>query len=238
MDIERVLQRFEALRDPKAVAGMERFGIKAKMAYGVQMPVLRTMGKEIGKDHTLALRLWAIDCRETRILASIIENPDTLTENQMEEWVHDFDSWEICDQTIMNLFGPSKFAWKKAVEWSGRKEEFVKRAGFVLMAWLGVHDKDSTSEAFLAFLPIIEEASTDDRGFVKKAVNWALRQIGKRDLVLNRKALTLARRLRGSKAVSARWIGSDAFKELDDPRTKKRVSIRDRGLRTRWRKGT
>jgi 3-methyladenine DNA glycosylase AlkD len=143
-----------------------------------------------------------------------VDDPQHVTEEQMEAWVRDFDSWDICDQVCSNLFDRTLFAYRKVVEWSGRDEEYVKRAGYVLMAALAVHDKKASDEVFLAFLPIIKAGAADERNFVKKAVNWALRQIGKRNAKLNRDAIKAAEEIRKINAKSARWIASDALREL------------------------
>jgi 3-methyladenine DNA glycosylase AlkD len=202
------------LSDPKAVAGMARFGINPENAYGVSIPNLRRMAKQIGRDHPLALRLWNSGIHEARILASMIDPPEMVTEEQMDNWVKDFDSWGVCDQCCSNLFDKTKFAHKKAIQWSKRREEFVKRAGFVLMATLAVHDKEAGDKEFLKFLPIIKREATDERNFVKKAVNWALRQIGKRNLSLNKMAIQTAKEIQKMDSRAARWIASDALREL------------------------
>ena len=196
MEYEEILKQLKSLSDPEVVAGMARFGINPKTTYGVSIPNLRKMAKQIGRDHLLALRLWNSGIHEARILASMIDPPEMVTEEQMDKWVKDFDSWGVCDQCCSNLFDKTKFAHKKAIQWSKRREEFVKRAGFVLMATLAVHDKEAGDKEFLKFLPIIKREATDDRNFVKKAVNWALRQIGKRNLSLNKVAIKRQRRFR------------------------------------------
>lgn len=220
---DEVLERLKALSDPEAVAGMARFGISPKKTYGVAVPDLRRIAKEIGVDHDLAQRLWLSDIRETRILASMIDDPKRVTEEQMERWVRDFDYWEICDQCCMNLFEKTENAHRKCVEWSRREEEFVKRAGFVLMARLAVSDKKAEDERFEAFLPIIKREAADDRNSVKKAVNWALRQIGKRNINLNRKAIETAEEIRMMESRSAKWIASDAIRELTSKAIQRRL---------------
>lgn len=216
---EKILKRLKVMSDPKAVAGMARFGINPKNAYGVPIPVLRQIAKEIqssqtGKNHLLAQRLWSSGVHEARILASMIDSPEDVSEEQMELWAKDFDSWGICDQCCSNLFDKTGFAVQKAVEWSKRDEEFVKRAGFVLMATMAVHDKNAKDETFLKFLPIIKKGAVDERNFVKKAVNWALRQIGKRNPNLNKYAIKAARDIKNMDSKSAKWIASDAIREL------------------------
>lgn len=211
---DQVLKNLKSLSDPKAVKGMMRFGINPKNAYGVSIPNLRKMAKEIGKNHLLAQQLWSSGIHEARILAGMIDDSELVSEEQMENWVKDFDSWDVCDQCCSNLFDKTKFAHQKAVEWSKRHEEFVKRAGFVLMAALAVHDKKAGDQDFLKFLPIIVSESVDDRNFVRKAVNWALRQIGKRNLNLNKKAVETAREIQKLESRSPKWIASDAIREL------------------------
>jgi 3-methyladenine DNA glycosylase AlkD len=223
MEYEGILKQLKSLSDPKAVAGMARFGINPKNTYGVSIPVLRKMAKQIGKNHLLAEKLWNSDIHEARILAPLIDPPGIVTEKQMESWVKDFDSWDICDQCCSNLFDKTKFAHKKAIEWSKRREEFVKRAGFVLMATLAVHDKEAGDKEFLKFLPIIIREATDDRNFVKKAVNWALRQIGKRNSALNKIAIQTAKEIQKIDSKSAKWIASDAIRELTSEAVQKKL---------------
>ncbi len=214
MQYDDILKKLKSLSDPKAVEGMARFGINPENTFGVSIPNLRKIAKETGKDHALAQQLWASGIHEARILASMVDNPKMVTEEQLERWVKDFDSWDVCDQCCMNLFDKTKFAYQKVVEWSRREEEFVRRAGFTLMATLAVHDKKASDEEFLKFLPIIKREASDNRNFVKKAVNWALRQIGKRNLNLNRKAIETAKEIQEIDSKSAKWIASDALREL------------------------
>lgn len=223
MQYDDTLQRLKSLADPKAVEGMARYGIATEKAYGVSIPNLRKIAKDIGKDHSLAQRLWQAGIRETRILASMIDDPKMVTEEQMESWVKDFDSWEVCDQCCQNLFGRRKFAYQKAVEWSSNEAEFIKRAGFVLMARLAVSDKKADDKEFVKFLPIIKREAADDRNFVKKAVSWALRQIGKRNLALNGMAIKSAQEIQQMDSASARWVASDAIRELTSHAVAKRL---------------
>lgn len=202
---------------------MARFGINPKNTYGVSIPVLRKMARQIGKNHILAQKFWDSGIHEARILAGMIDLPEMVTEKQMEYWVKDFDSWDVCDQVCSNLFDRTKFTYKKAIEWSKRKEEFVKRAGFVLMAALAVHDKEASDKEFLKFLPIIKKEATDERNFVKKAVNWALRQIGKRNSNLNRMAAQRAKEIQRLDSKAARWIASDALRELTSETVRKKL---------------
>jgi len=208
------MTRLQAAADPQAVAGMARFGINLQNTLGVSIPVLRQIAKESGKNHPLAGELWSSGIHEARLLASMIDDPKQVTEAQMEAWVGDFNSWDVCDQVCSNLFDKTPYAWDKAVQWSSRPEEFVRRAGFVLMAALVVHDKRASNEQLAAFFPLIVAQSTDERNFVKKAVNWALRQIGKRNRSLNRLAIGVARQIQEIDSRTARWIAADALREL------------------------
>jgi len=223
MEYDGILKRVESLANPKAVEGMARYGIRPAKTYGVSIPALRDIAKEIGTDHGLAQRLWQAGIRETQILASLIDDSRMVTEDQMESWVKDFDSWDTCDQCCQNLFGKTEFAYQKAVEWSSNDEEFIKRAGFVLMARLAVGDKKADDEKFVKFLPIIRRESTDERNFVRKAVNWALRQIGKRNLALNEMAIRTAKEIQQMDSRSARWVASDAIRELTGEAVQKKL---------------
>lgn len=195
-------------------AGMVRFGIQVDHALGIPMPVLRSYAKAYRKQHALALALWQTGVHEARILATLVDDPAAVTEAQMEAWVLQFDSWDVCDQCCSNLFDKTPWAFDKALEWSAREETYVKRAGFVLMATLAVHRKKAGDEQFRPFFPIIEREAWDARNFVKKAVNWALRQIGKRNRTLHAEATALARRIGQQHHPSARWIAADALREL------------------------
>lgn len=203
--------------------GMARFGINVQNACGVSVTELRRLARNIGPHHALSADLWKSGVHEARILAGIIGDPMRVTERQMEEWVSEFDSWDLCDQVCSNLFDKTPFAHKKAMEWSSRKEEYVKRAGFVLMACLAVHDKRSGKGAFEKFFPVIIRECTDDRNFVKKAVNWALRQIGKRSMTLNREALEVCGKIAAIDSPAAKWIASNAKWELESEAVQKRL---------------
>ena len=205
----------KSLANPENVDGLERFGIKINKALGIRMPILRKLAESHRNDHQLASALWASDIHEARILASMVDNPEQVTETQMEIWVNDFDSWDLCDQVCMNLFDKHPLSYAKAVEWSQRNDEFVKRAGFVLMAVLAVHDKRTVDSVFEPFLERIRVGAQDNRNFVKKAVNWALRQIAKARPNLARRCVQLARELAGSDSKSARWVGKDALREFE-----------------------
>jgi 3-methyladenine DNA glycosylase AlkD len=211
---EAVLDRLRAMGNEDNRAGMARFGIATETALGISVTNLRKLAKELPRDHDLAARLWASGIHEARILASIVDEPERVTEAQMEAWARDFNSWDLVDQTCGNLFDKTPFAWPKAIEWSTREEEFVKRAAFSLMAYISVHHKKTDDIEFEQFFPIIERAASDERNFVKKAVNWALRQIGKRSDYLRPLAISCAERIAAQDTRSARWIARDALREL------------------------
>jgi 3-methyladenine DNA glycosylase AlkD len=213
-DVDMVVHRLRAMARPGGREGMARFGINPGNALGVRIPDLRRLAKELGPDHRLATGLWATGIHEARILASMVEEPHRVTEAQMERWVRAFDSWDLCDQVCGNLFDRTPFAGAKARHWAGRDEEFVKRAGFALMAWLAVHDHAVGDRVFLDFLPVIEREAGDDRNYVKKAVNWALRQIGKRSRRLHRAAIGTAERIGRQGSRAGAWVASDALREL------------------------
>jgi 3-methyladenine DNA glycosylase AlkD len=214
MSVETILREMRAKGDPKAAKAMARFGISSRKTLGLSIPTLRAMAKRIGMNHGLALALWESGVHEARILASMVDDPAKVTEKQMDSWVLELDSWDVCDQCCGNLFDKTSFAYGKAGEWSEREEEFAKRAGFVLMAELAAHDKEAEDDKFLGFFDAILMGATDDRNFVKKGVNWAVRQIGKRNLRLNREARKLAFRISRLDSQSAKWVASDALREL------------------------
>ncbi len=220
---KQILKQLKSLGNPAAAEGMARYSINVESAYGVSIPNLREIARKIGKNRPLADALWASGIHEARILAGMVYPPVGITGRQMEEWVHDFDSWDLCDQWCNNLFRKAAHARKKAMEWSSRGEEFVKRAGFVLMACLAVHDKKAADDIFLEFLTIIKRESADHRNFVKKAVNWALRQIGKRSLGLNEAAIATANEIREMDSPAAKWIAADAIRELTSDAVQKRL---------------
>jgi len=209
-------------------AGMARFGIVTGNAFGIPMPALRSLAKQFKKNIELAMDLWNAGYHETRILAPMIDNVKQVTVEQMERWVHDFDSWDICDQCCSNLFDKTPFAIDKTLEWVNSDQEFVKRAGFVMMACLAVHAKKLSNQQFLDFLPFIVRESDDKRNFVRKAVNWALRQIGKRNIQLHPEALPVAEKLMNSENATARWIGKDAYKELTDEKIINRIKSKEK----------
>ncbi len=223
MTAEQILSRLQELANTKNVEGMARFGINPENTLGVPVPTLRSIAKEAGRDHKLAAELWRSGVHEARIIAPLVDEPARVTEKQMERWVRDFDSWDICDLCCNNLFRKTEFAHAKAQEWCTRDEEFVRRAGFVMMAVLAVHDKAAPDSRFARYLTVIRRGATDERNFVKKAVNWALRQIGKRNLTLNRKAIEAAERIATLDSKAARWIAADALRELRSEKVREKL---------------
>ncbi|MFH1663761.1 MAG: DNA alkylation repair protein [archaeon] len=221
--IKGILRELKKRGNEKNRKGMARFGIKTEKAFGVSVYVVRELAKKHGFSHELALALWKTGVHEARIMAGYVDETGKTTEKQLEDWVKEFDSWDVCDQVCSNLFDKTEFAWKKASEWSERKEEFVKRAGFVLMACLSVHDKKAKDKEFEKFFPLIKKHSADERNFVKKAVNWALRQIGKRNKKLNKKAIAWGKKIKKINSKSAKWIASDALKELTSEKIQARL---------------
>lgn len=227
MDYEEIIKKLEALKNPRDVEGMARFGIRPKTkVLGIPIPVTRKMAKQIGKNHELALKLFDSRIHEARILAGFIEEPEKITEKQFEKWVKGFDSWDVVDQVCSSCLDKTAFAVKKIFELAKRDEEFVKRTAFTLICCLTVHDKEMPDKDFIKFFPIIKKAATDERNFVKKAVNWALRQIGKRNKSLNKKAINLAKEIQKIDNKGARWIANDAIRELTSEAVQKRLSAK------------
>ncbi len=214
MNYDEAIESLKSQSNPENVEGMKRFGISTKTALGLRKPQMEAVARRIGRNHELAQRLWDSGIHEAKHVAAMIDDPKRVTKEQMERWVKDFDSWDVCDDCCGTLFDKTPFAYKKALEWSKRKQEFVKRAGFAMMAELAVHDKSADDDKFLQFLPAIKVGAIDERNFVKKAVNWALRQIGKRNLALNVRAIAMAEEIARLDSRSARWIAADAFREL------------------------
>jgi 3-methyladenine DNA glycosylase AlkD len=210
----QIIQEMRRLGEKRNVEGMARFGIVAKDVYGVSKPKLDALARHIPIDHALALELWRSGVHDARIFAGMIDDPKQVTASQMEAWVSDFDNWDVCDGTCCHLFVFAAPAWQKAIEWTSRKKEFEKRAGFALMAYLAYRDKTAPDSKFLKLLPIIRRECHDDRNFVRKAVNWSLRNIGKRNRALNRAAIREAERIRKTDSRAARWIAADALREL------------------------
>jgi 3-methyladenine DNA glycosylase AlkD len=224
MELKDIILELESLSNPEDVAGMARFGIKANKAYGVRMPELTRIAREAGKNHELAEDLWRHGYTETKILACMVDDPKQVTEEQMERWTLEFNSWDVCDQCCMKLLRKTPYAYQKIGEWSAREEEFVKRAAFTLIATLAVHDKKADDEKFEELFHLIIRESGDERNFVKKAVNWALRQIGKRNLDLNSKAIKIAKEIGQLDSKSAKWIAKDALRELESEKVQERLA--------------
>ncbi|HTT32841.1 MAG TPA: DNA alkylation repair protein [Methylomirabilota bacterium] len=211
---QSVLRELESLADPRVREKMSYFGVNVPQAHGISAPVLHAFAKQIGKNHALAQELWDTGIHEAKSLATLIGEPEKVTEDEMDRWARDFDAWDIVDAACCYLYAYAKPAWSKAIGWSRRREEFVKRAAFSLMAYLSYKDKEAFNVRFRRCLRIIEREARDERHFVKKAVNWALRNIGKRNLRLNGEAIRAAERIRQQGTSSARWIAADALREL------------------------
>jgi 3-methyladenine DNA glycosylase AlkD len=234
--VSDVLAELHSLGSEQTRSEMTRIGIRDSRAFGVSVYELRKVAQRIGSDHQLALALWATGHHEARLLACFVDDPNAVTKKQMEAWARDFDSWDVCDQATTSLFDQTPYAWQKAVEWADRREEFVRRGGFALMAGLAVHDRAAANRDFKRLLPLIRRHASDDRNFVKKAVNWALRNIGKRNRALNAAAIACAEKIReeatrrrGSAqggdpdARAARWVATNALRELRSEKVQARL---------------
>ena len=221
--VDAIVAYLKSEAHPEDVPEMARFGINPRNTLGVSITTLQAVAKQTGKNHPLAQELWATDLREARILAALIDDPSLVSAEQMEQWVAGFDSWDVCDGVCLHLFKRTAYAYPKAFEWSSREEEFVKRAGFVLMACLAVWDKKAPDEKIEAFLPVLLREAADERNYVKKAVNWALRQIGKRNRRLNAKSIEAARQIARLDSRAARWIAADALRELTSEKYQSRL---------------
>ncbi len=226
-DAKRTLRELKRLGERRNVEGMARFGIVAKNVYGVSKPRLDELARKIGRNHSLGLELWETGNHDARILAGMIAERKLVTGKQMERWVRDFDNWDVCDGTCCHLFVFAMPAWQKAHAWGRRKKEFQKRAGFALAAFLACHDKKATDAQFRKYLEVIEREAWDQRNFVRKAVNWALRNIGKRNLALNRSAIASAERIAMQGSHAARWIAADALRELKSEAVQMRLRRRE-----------
>lgn len=222
-NVADVLSELEAKADPKNVAGMAKFGMSVENRLGVSVPEMRKIAKEVGRDHRLALALWKTGIAEARIVAAFVDDPASLTSAQMDRWAKDFDSWDVCDQACLSLFDKSPLAWEKIPAWAGRDEEFVKRAAFALIAGLAWHDKQAADKRFVDLSPILMKGSDDERNYVKKAVSWAIRNIGKRNRKLNKAALKLARDIQRIDSKAARWIAADVLRELEGEAVQRRL---------------
>lgn len=206
--------------------GLARYAITAPKVFGVSVAMIRQLGKQLGRNHKLALALWETGWYEARMLTAFVAEPDRVTPAQMDRWARDFDNWAICDTLCFHLFDRTPHAWKKVEQWSRRREEFVKRAAFALLASLALHDKEAPDAPFARSLRLVEKAATDERNFVKKAVSWALRSVGRRNRTLHTPAVDVARRLAESAEPAARWVGKDALRELTSAAVRKRLASR------------
>ena len=224
ISVTEVIKQLESMSKPENLEGMSRFGINTDKAFCISMPELRKLAKELKKNHGLALELWDTGFHEARILAALVDDPHLVTELQMDKWAGGFDSWDVCDQCCMNLFDKTLFSYGKALAWSRDDREFVRRAGFAIMASLAIHDKKAPDTVFELFFPFIVKCSTDDRNYVKKSVNWALRQIGKRNAELNKKAIMVSKEIQKLDSKTARWIATDALRELQSDAVRKKIS--------------
>jgi 3-methyladenine DNA glycosylase AlkD len=223
MTVELVIAELKKHYNKKNIEGMERFGINVEKAFGLNAPTIKSIARKIGKNHELALQLWESGYHEARQVAFLIDDPKLVTKSQMNKWVRDFQSWDICDGACCYLFEKTDHAIEKIFEWAEKKDEYVRRAAFSLIAYAAVHQKTRDDNDFLAFFPLIKKYSTDERNFVKKSVNWSLRQIGKRSIFLNKKALQLAEEITKIDSKSARWIAKDAIRELRNPKIQARI---------------
>jgi 3-methyladenine DNA glycosylase AlkD len=222
-NIDRAVDELKRVAEKRNIEGMAQFGIRAKNVLGASKPKLDELARNIGRNHTLALQLWKTGIHDARILAGMIAEKDRVTAQLMDSWMRRFDSWDICDGTCCHLFVFARPAWTKAFAWSSRKKEFEKRAGFALAAYLAVHDKAAPNGVFQKYFKVIEREAEDERNFVRKAVNWALRNIGKRNVKLNREAIRLAERLRKRGSRTAGWIATDALRELRSDAVRRRL---------------
>ncbi|HEY91435.1 MAG TPA: DNA alkylation repair protein [Dehalococcoidia bacterium] len=223
MEYAGIMEKLKSLANPDVIEEMARFGINPENNLGISITSIRQIARETGKDHSLAIQLWESGIREARMLAALVEEVKLVTGEQMDTWANDFNSWDICDHCCSALFRYTDYAYQKAVEWSSNDKEFVKRAGFVLMATLTVSDKKAPDEKFAPFFELMKRESTDDRNYAKKAVNWALRQIGKRSPGLNKMAIETAREIHAMDSKSARWIATDALRELTGQAVQRRL---------------
>jgi len=230
-ECEETIRELRRLGNPSNVVGMGRYGISTNGTLGVSMPALKDLAKRIGRRHELASELWDSGLHEARILAAWVAEPSRTDRAMMERWACQFDSWDVCDQVCGHLFSRAGPAYEVIPGWTAREEEFVRRAGFVMMAALAVHDKKAGDDVFLGFFPLIERGACDGRNFVKKAVSWAIRQMGKRDLRLRLECVALAERLKAQGTTSARWIAADAIRELNSPAVLARLEAKKCRLR-------
>ncbi|MFN2158796.1 MAG: DNA alkylation repair protein [Anaerolineales bacterium] len=223
-DVNEVMEMLQSAADAENLDGMARYGMSTEKRLGVKVPQIRQIAREVGRDHQLALDLWDTGIAEARIVASMVADPELVTEDQMDKWITDFNSWDVCDQVCMNLFEKTPLSWGRIRAWHSREPEFERRAAYALVACLAWHDKNAPDGKFIELIPLIEEAAVDERNFVKKAVSWALRNIGKRSSGLNRVALATARGLIKSDDKTSRWIGKDTIRDITSPAAQRRLS--------------
>ena len=235
-DVAHILEWLEQHGAARNREGMARYGIRSPKVFGVSMADMRPFVRHIGRSHDLALALWDTGWHEARIIASFVDEPAEVTRAQMDRWCRQFDNWAVCDSVCMHLFDRTPHAFDKVVQWTRRSREFERRAAFALLASLAVHDRRAPDETFASRLPLIERAATDERNFVKKAVNWALRQIGKRNHALNAAAIAVAERLAASGSPAARWVGKDAVRELTSASVASRLAVRAHAATARRRR--
>jgi 3-methyladenine DNA glycosylase AlkD len=224
MTVPKIIAEFEKHRNDTNIEGMARFGIDSSNAFGIKLPILRAIAKPYKKNHTLALELWKTGYHEARLMAIFIDDPKLLTVEQMESWMKDFNSWDIVDQACSHLFCKHPEAYDKVIEWAQLEPEYERRTAFALLAMLAVHDKKAPDEKFLNLFPIIELYTFDNRNFVRKAVNWALRQIGKRNELLNLAAIACAKRIKEQNSKAGNWIANDALRELMGDAVQRKVA--------------
>jgi 3-methyladenine DNA glycosylase AlkD len=220
---QEILTKLKSKAKPDNLPGMARYGINTEKRLGVQIPELRQLAKETGKNHQIALELWQTGIAEARILAAMTDEPEKVTEQQMENWVKDINSWDIDDQITMNLFEKTPLSWKKITDWSQRPEEFVRRTAYSLLACLAWHNKTATDQQFTQLFPVIASGATDERKSIQKAISWALRTIGKRNPQLNLAAIQLAQEIQQTNTKPARWIANDVTRELQSQSVQNRL---------------
>lgn len=224
--VDKIVTRLRKLGDESIRDSMKRYGIPNDNAFGISVGKIQELGKELGRNHELALALWQTGFYEARMLAAFVDDPKLVTPAQMDRWCQDFDNWGVVDTLCYKLFDRTPHAWKKVEQWSKRRGEFQRRAGFALLACLGIHDKMATNEQFLRCLPLIEQAATDERNFVKKGLSWALRVIGRRNPELNKAARELAQRLAESSDSTSRWLGKEVLREFNRPVVQRQLAKR------------
>jgi 3-methyladenine DNA glycosylase AlkD len=227
------MRKLNSIANPANVAGMARYGINPSRNLGITIASLRPLAQEIGTNHRLALRLWDTGLHDARLLACFIDDPHHVTPEQMDAWADDFDSWDVCDQACTSLFDQTPYAYQKVRQWAGDPGELKKRGAFALIAGLAVHDKDASDATFEELFPLIIIAADDNRNYVKKAVNWALRNIGKRNQQLNKRAMQTARVLQRKHTPAARWIAADALRELSSEKIQERLHRKERKKKNR-----